>query len=115
MPKLDGVPIKFRYLSPLSLVKGEANVGRFIQYMQTLQGTFGPDAAQLYINTKNAPYLLADDMQIDTRYLNDPNKVAEIMQQQQDQKSMMQLANSQGMMPEQPQNPSEQFISPGGQ
>lgn len=111
-PKLDGVPIKFRYQSPLALVKGQQNIGRFIQYVQTMQGVMGPDATQVYINPKTTPYLLADDLQIDSRYLNTPDQVAEVMQQIQNQQSMQQLANATGMMPAQAPNPSEQLIAP---
>lgn len=112
-PKLEnGVQIIFRYKSPLQLVKGEQDVARFIHYVQVLQGTIGPQAAMVYINPKTAPYLLAQSLQIDTRYLNKPEEVERVMQQVQDQHNMQQLANAEAMTPEQPANPSEQLISP---
>ena len=112
-PALDGVPIRFRYKSPLALVKGQQDVARLIQFVQTMQGIMGPEATQVYMNPSTTPYLLAESLQVDARYINDPNEVAQVMQQLQDKHNQQQLAQSQGMMPEQPQNPSEQLISSG--
>jgi len=111
-PQMDGIPIKFRYQSPLKLVRGQQDTARFIQFVQTMQGIMGPDATQVYINPETTPYLLADALQIDKRYLNTPAKVAEVMQNIQNQHNMQMLAQSQGMMPEQPENPSSQLITP---
>jgi len=111
-PKLDGIPIIFRYKSPLALVKGEQDTARFINFVQTMQGIMGPEATQVYINPATTPYLLAEALQIDARYLNLPQQVAETMQNLQNQHNQQQLAQSQGMMPQQPQNPSEQLIQP---
>lgn len=113
MPELEGIPIKFKYKSPLALVKGQQDSSRFIQYVQILQGTMGPDTTQLYINPKTTPYLLADMLQVDTRFLNKHEQVAEVMQNLQNKLSQQELlANSQAMTPEQPQNPSEQIVQP---
>jgi hypothetical protein len=114
-PKLGDIPILFKYKSPLSLVKGQQDVARVIQWVQTMQGIMGPEATQLYVNPKTTPYLMAASLQIDSRYLNKPDEVAEVMQQVQDQHSQQQLAQSQGMMPQQPENPSQQLIQPAGQ
>ena len=52
-------------------------------------------------------------MQIDTRYLNTPDQVAEVVQQAQNQLSQQQMmADSGAMTPEQPENPSAQLIAP---
>jgi hypothetical protein len=109
-PKVGGVPVIFKYKSPLQLAKGRADAERFIQYVQIMQGIMGPDATQLYINPKTTPYMLAEMLQIDERFLNKPDDVKKVMQQVQNNQSMMQLAQSSGMMPEQPQNPSQQTI-----
>lgn len=103
-PQVDGVPIKFRYKSPLALAKGMADVERFTKYVQILQGILGPDAAQIYINPETTPYELASMMQIDERLLNTPENVKRVMQQVQDQQSamMMQQMQAQGQE-EQPQ------------
>jgi hypothetical protein len=79
--------------------------------VQTLQGIMGPDAAQLYINPQTTPYLLAENLQIDDRFLNKPEQVKEILQQVQNQHNMQQLANASAMTPEQPENPSQQIVS----
>jgi hypothetical protein len=113
IPVMDGVPIRFRYKSPLALVKGQQDMARFIQFVQTMQGIMGPEATQVYINPATTPYLLADSLQIDARYLNDPNAVAQTMQNVQNQHNMQQLANSSGMMPEQPQNPANPIVTTG--
>jgi hypothetical protein len=113
-PKLNGIPVKFKYKSPLSLVKGQQDLARFTQYVQTMQGIMGPEAAQLYINAKTTPYLLANALQIDARYLNDPNSVADVMQNIQNQHNQQILANSQAETPQQPENPSSQIVTPAG-
>lgn len=110
-PDVGGVPVKFNYKSPLQLARGRADAERFIQFVQIMQGIMGPDATQLYINPKTTPYLLAEQMQIDERFLNKPADVQKVMQQVQDKQNMMQLANPEGMMPEQPTNPSQQTIA----
>lgn len=113
-PKMGDIPIIFKYKSPLALVKGQQDVARFINYVQTMQGTMGPQETQVYINAKNTPYLLAEMLQIDERFLNTPEQVAAVMQQLQNQHNQQQLAQSQGMMPQQPENPSSQLIQPNG-
>lgn len=111
-PNVGGIPIIFKYQSPLALAKGRADVERFTQFVQLMQGVMGPDATQLYINPKTTPYMLAQMLQVDERFLNKPDDVKRVMQQVQNQHSEMQLAQSQGMMPEQPENPSQTAIAP---
>ncbi len=111
-PDVGGIPIKFKYKSPLALSKGRAEVERFVQFVQVMQGIMGPDATQLYINPKTTPYILAEKMQVDDRFLNKPDEVAKVMQQIQDKQSMAELANPAGSMPQQPQNPSQQPVTP---
>ena len=110
-PNVGGIPIKFRYKSPLALARGRAEVEKFVQYVQVMQGIMGPEATQLYINPKTTPYMLADLMQIDERFLNKPDQVAAVMQQIQNKQSLMEMANPAGMMPEQPPSPSTQPIA----
>ncbi len=110
-PDVGGIPIKFKYKSPLALSKGRADVERFVQYVQVMQGIMGPDASQLYINPKTTPYMLAEMLQIDERFLNKPEDIEAVMQQVQDKHSMQELANPQGSMPQQPANPSQQPIT----
>ncbi len=109
-PELGDIKITYKYKSPLALVKGQQDMARFVQFVQTMQGIMGPEATQLYINPKTTPYLLGDSLQIDSRYLNGPEEVAAVMQQVQNQHNNEQIANSQGMMPEQPENPSSQIV-----
>jgi len=95
-PKVGNIPIIFKYKSPLALVKGQQDVAKFIQFVQTMQGVMGPDAAQVYINPKTTPYLLAEALQVDSRFLNHPDKVAEVMQNMQNQHNQSILAGQNG-------------------
>jgi len=108
-PDLDGMPIKFKYKSPLALAKGQQDIARVTQYVQLMQGMMGAEVTQIYLNPANTPYLLAESLQIDPRYLNNPKQVAKVMQQQQD--NMQSMVNPEAMTPEQPQNPNEAMIS----
>ena len=54
--------------------------------------------------------MLAKLLQVDERFLNKPDEVKKVMQAVQNEHSAMQVANSMGMMPEQPPNPSVQPI-----
>lgn len=96
IPKVKGVKINFRYRSPLSLAKGQQDIARFTQYFQLLQGMYGPGPALTYINSGLAPFLIAEQMQVDMRYLNSPEQVQEAAQQAQNQQDeMMAAANQQ--------------------
>jgi hypothetical protein len=110
-PQVGNIPIKFKYKSPLALARGRAEVEKFVQFVQVMQGIMGPEATTLYINPKTTPYMLANLMQIDERFLNKPDEVAQVMQQIQNKQSLMELANPAGSMPEQPQSPSAQPIA----
>lgn len=79
-PKIDGKIVKFKYKSPLALAKGQQEISRLTQYIQLMQGMFGPENAMIYINPKTAPYVIAEQMQIDKRYLNTPDDVAKAAQ-----------------------------------
>jgi len=105
-PNIGGLPIKFRYKSPLALAKGRAEAEKFISFVQIMQGIMGPDATQLYINPKTTPYKLAEWLQIDTELLNKPSEIEKIMQQVQNKQSLMELANPAGVdQSQQQQNP----------
>jgi hypothetical protein len=109
-PEIEfGIPITFKYKSPLALSKGQQDIARLTQYVQLMQGIMGPEITQIYMNPKNTPYLIAESLQLDPRYLNKPEDVARVMQSVQDKQSAI---DASGMTPEQPQNPSEQMIAP---
>ena len=113
-PKFDNIGIRFKYKSPLALVKGQQDTARLVNFVQTLQGVAGPDAAMVYLNMKNLPYLLAQDLQIDTRFLNDPMAVAQVMQNQQNQHNA--ALQAQAAAPPQPgDNPIATPITPTSQ
>ena len=99
-PKVGDVPIIFKYKSPLAKAKGRADVEAFTHYVQVMQGIMGPDATQIYINPKTTPYMLAEMMQIDERFLNKPDDVKRVMQDVQDKQTELQLAQQQGLIPQ---------------
>lgn len=109
-PKLGGVPIRFKYLSPLQLAKGQQDIARFTQWVQLMQGIMGPEMTSVYVNPKNTPYLLADALQINPDFINRPEDVARVMQNVQDKVSSFGV-DAAAMTPEQPANPSEIPIS----
>jgi hypothetical protein len=100
-PQIDRKMISFAYRSPLALAKGQEQIARFTQFFQLLQGISGPEAAQIFINPMEYPYLLADLMQIDNRLLNDPAQVAQVMQAQQDKMNEQEAMMQQGGQPPQ--------------
>lgn len=82
-PVFKDVKIQFRYKSPLALAKANQDIARFTQYFQLMQGVMGPGPAMMYINPGIMPYLIAEQMQVDSRYLNSPDDVAKAAQQAQ--------------------------------
>lgn len=100
-PDLKGMKINFRYRSPLALAKGQQDISRFTQYYQLMQGVFGPGPALMYINPGLAPYLIAEQMQVDPRYLNSPEDVQQAAQNAQNmQDEALANAQAQGQEPQ---------------
>jgi len=102
-PDLKGIKIAFQYRSPLALAKGQEQIARFTQYFQILQGIMGPEMASAFVNPGEFPWMLADLMQIDTRFLNTKDGVQSAMQQLQNQVSEQQDAEQQAQQQGQPQ------------
>lgn len=99
-PEIKGVKVNFRYRSPLSLAKGQQDIARFTQYFQLMQGVFGAGPALMYINPGLAPYLIAEQMQVDPRYLNSAEEVQETAQNAQHQQDSMMQSQQEGMQQE---------------
>ncbi len=110
-PELNGIPIEFIYKSPLALSNGQKEIARFTQFQQLMQGIYGPEASQIYLNPAEVPYKLADYLQLDPRLLNSADAVAQTMQKVQDQHSMQSLSNPEGVQTEPAANPIEQPIA----
>jgi hypothetical protein len=111
-PEIGGMPIVFKYKSPLAKAKGRADVESFTQWVQLMQGIMGPESVMMYINPKTTPYMLAEMLQVDERFLNKPDAVARVGQQLMDQHNEAKLAQASGMMPEAPPNPVQSPIAP---
>lgn len=104
MPKIDGKLVQFKYKSPLALAKGQAEIGRLTQYVQLLQGMWGPERAMMYVNPEVAPWVIAEQMQVDRRYLNTPDgvkKAAQTMQDTQDEQQSVQEGGQEQLAPQQ--------------
>jgi len=100
IPNIKGLKINFQYRSPLALAKGQEQIARFTQYVQILQGISGPEATQLFINSGQYPWIIANLMQLDSRFLNSPEKVQEVAQQMQQQQQQQQEAAQQQEEPQ---------------
>lgn len=103
MPKIDGKMVQFKYKSPLALAKGQQEISRLTQFVQLIQGMFGPDKAMLYLNPEVAPWVIAEQMQVDKRYLNTPDGVKQAAQDIQDHQEEVNEAMMGGQTAEQPQ------------
>lgn len=100
-PELKGLKVNFRYRSPLALAKAQQDISRFTQYYQLMQGVFGPGPALMFINPALAPYLIAEQMQVDPRYLNSAEEVQQAAQNAQNmQDEAMNAAQQQGQEPQ---------------
>ncbi len=103
-PEIDGHFVQFTYRSPLARFRGQQEVAKFAQFMQLAQGMYGPEIANLYVNPMKALYKIADYVQLDPDFLNDPKAIEEAAQD---------MAAAQQMGPEQ-QAPEQQLESPPG-
>lgn len=81
-PMINGKEVSFVYKSPLALASGQQDIARFTQYVQLLQGITGPEATQMIVNVSEAPWVMADMLQVDPRFLNTPEQVAAEAQKQ---------------------------------
>ena len=59
MPKIDGKLVQFKYKSPLALAKGQQEIARFTNWVQLMQGMFGPEVTQMYVNPETAPWVIS--------------------------------------------------------
>jgi hypothetical protein len=113
IPQIKGVKINFRYRSPLSLAKAEQDIARFTRYFQLMQGLYGEGPALTYVNSGLAPFLMAEQMQVDMRYLNSPQDVIKAAQIAQNQQDAMMASAQQGQQDEEAAQ-AEQAVQ-GGQ
>lgn len=104
-PRIDGKIVQFKYKSPLSLAKGKQDIANFVQFVQLMQGMFGPDVTMQYVNSSMAPWIIAEKMQVDMRFLNSPDdvqKAAQIMKDQMEQQQQNEMAQNQPQLPSTP-------------
>lgn len=101
-PRFNDKLIKFKYKSPLALAKGQQDVARLAQFVQIIQGMFGEQATMMILNMKRVPTLMAEALQIDERYLNDPEQIEQVVQELSQMKAQG-MIDENGMPPGQPQ------------
>jgi hypothetical protein len=91
-PQLNGADISFQYRSPLAFARGQQDLSIFTQYIQVIQGVMGPDVAQLLVNAEQAPWIIAEWLQMDMRLINTQPEMKAIAQQLKDKQNAMQAA-----------------------
>lgn len=96
-PRIDGVEIMFEYRSPLALAKGQQDMAILTQFVQVMQGIVGPDVTQIFINNEEAPFVAADMLQLDTRFLNSKEKIKVEAQKMLDARNDMMAAQMEAM------------------
>lgn len=96
-PKIDGKLVQFKYKSPLALAKGQEEISRFTNWVQLMQGIFGPQVTQMFINPEVAPWVIAEQMQVDKRYLNTPEGVKQATQELKQKGDELEAAQTGGM------------------
>jgi hypothetical protein len=108
LPSVKKKYVQFVYRSPLALAEGQQQIARFTQFYQLLQGIAGPEFAQIFVNPSMYPWVIADLMQIDSRFLNDPDMVTQTAQDLQNKMSEAnEMAQAQGEQGAQMQTPTE--------
>lgn len=108
LPSVKKKYVQFVYRSPLALAEGQQQIARFTQFYQLLQGIAGPEFAQIFVNPSMYPWVIADLMQIDSRFLNDPDMVTQTAQDLQNKMSEAnEMAQAQGEQGAQMQAPTE--------
>jgi hypothetical protein len=70
----------------LALSKGQQDMAVLTQYIQLMQGIFGPEVTQLMLNQEKTPYVLAQMLQVDERFLNSPEQLKVAAQKLQKEK-----------------------------
>lgn len=80
-PELDGMKISFKYRSPLALAQAQRDVEVIGQFVQLINGIYGPELSRLYLNTSNGPFVLAEMLQVNPALLNSPTEVRAAAQQ----------------------------------
>jgi hypothetical protein len=107
-PMIDGKLVKFKYRSPLALAKGVDDIEKLGNYIRFLQGTIGEEETKLVIDQEQLPWLVAENLQIDPRYISTRDEVREKAQKMAEQQQQMMAAEqAQGQPSDQMPPPPE--------
>lgn len=80
--KIDGKDIQVRYQSPLVVAQGQQDVAAFTQWLQLMQGIYGPEAAQVYLEPIKLPFWAANKMGVDLSVLNTEDGIKKMLGEQ---------------------------------
>jgi hypothetical protein len=105
-PKIDGKLVRFKYRSPLALAKGVDDIEKLGNYIRFLQGAMGEEATKIIINPREMPWLVAENLQIDPRFLQTKEEVIRITEQAAAQQQQMAQQEQEQQQPQAaPQGP----------
>lgn len=110
--KVDGKQISVRFKSPLLKSQNVANVNSFVQMIQILQQTVGPERALMGIKAENLPEYLAEQFGTDLSLIQTPDEIIALTQAMA-QAQQAQQAMAQGL-PAAPQVPQQPAQATGG-
>lgn len=103
--QIDGKKVRLAYTSPLAQGQNNAEIQAFVQYMQVLQQTLGPQMSVGAINVPELPTWLAEKTKVDldiikssSQIQNDLNQAAQAAAQQE-----AELPQTSPLEPQQPQ------------
>lgn len=84
MPKITvrDKEIKVRYKSPLTISQGQSDVAVATQWLQLMQGVYGPEVASTYLHPIEFPYWMADKMGVEQKVLNTKEGMEQVLAQQ---------------------------------
>lgn len=88
--EINGHEITLTYQSPLVYAQGQQDVNTFMSYFQTLAQVQGPEAATQNVNPVVFPTWLAEKLGVDLSVLNTKAQMAELFQQQIQQRDAIQ-------------------------
>lgn len=104
--KIDGKQISVRYKSPLLKSQNVGNVNNFVQMIQILQQTVGPEGALMGIKAENLPEYLAEQFGTDLSLIKTPDEIIALTQAaaeaQQAQEAAQQGLPTPSQVPQQP-------------
>jgi hypothetical protein len=98
---VDGKAVQIQYQSPMTIAQGQIDVDSFVQWFTLVQGIYGEERAQAFINPVEVPYWLADKMGVDPTLIIEKEALGNALGNQGEMEQQMQIAQleqAQGMV-----------------